>query len=148
MGYLALCKNIKNARIMHLTMIGRAVITAGAVCDKRPISHQDLSIIGVNVLQYNLIDWCGFIDHASYALSHRSSLEVYPNKSKSSLMSYFFYKSYSPAFRLIDRCIFIGQASFALSTKSSLRYAYYIEGGPGHFPFQKRQAFLFKLYLI
>lgn len=129
-------------------MIGRAVITAGAVCDKRPISHRDLSIIGVNVLQYNLIDWCGFIDHASYALSHRSSLEVYPNKSNSSLMSYYFYKSYSPAFRLIDRCSFIGHASFALCTKSSLRYAYYIEGGPGHFPFQKKAGFSFQTLFI
>lgn len=99
-GCLSSCKNIQNAEIAHLTMIGKALITAGAVRDKGPISHHDLSIIGVNVLQYNLIDWCGFIDHASYALSNRCSLGVYPKESNSSLMSYFFNKSYSPVYRL------------------------------------------------
>lgn len=117
-----------------MTMIGRALITAGAVRDKGPISYRDPFIIGVNVLRYNLIDWCGFIDHASYALSNRSGLGVYPNESNSSLMNYFLYRSYSPAFHLIERCGFIGHASFALSTKSSLGYVYYIGGGSRTFP--------------
>lgn len=43
--------------------------------------------------------------------------------------------------RIVYRCGFIGHASFALSPKSSLRYAYYIEGGPGNSPLQKKADF-------
>lgn len=42
---------------------------------------------------------------------------------------------------IVYRCGFIGHASCALSTRSSFRYAYYIEGGPGNFPRQKKADF-------